>query len=53
MHVLGSIDRIDNSLGYIPGNVEVITKKANSMKNGASNEELLNFANAVISKIMI
>jgi hypothetical protein len=43
-----SIDRIDNSKGYIQGNVELITKKANLMKNSATKKELINFAIEVI-----
>jgi hypothetical protein len=31
-------------LGYVPGNVAVISRKANLMKNDASSEELLAFA---------
>jgi len=45
-----SIDRIDNNKGYIKGNVEIITKKANSMKNNASAEELLIFAIEIIKR---
>lgn len=36
-----SIDRIDSSKGYIKGNVEIISHRANMLKNNASSEELL------------
>ena len=35
-----SIDRINPSLGYVAGNIEVISVKANRIKNNASLEEL-------------
>jgi len=35
-----SLDRIDNSLGYTPDNVAIISHRANSMKNAATVEEL-------------
>lgn len=43
-----TIDRIDNSKGYIKGNVWVITKKANSMKNSATSQELLTFCTNIL-----
>lgn len=38
-----SVDRIDNARGYVKGNIMVISKKANAMKNSASIEELNKF----------
>lgn len=42
-----SLDRIDPTKGYIKGNVWVITKRANTMKNNATREELLKFADNI------
>lgn len=45
-----SLDRINNDLGYVKGNVQVISNKANSMKFTASPEELVKFATWVMKE---
>lgn len=47
---LMSVDRINPKLGYIKGNVEVISYKANRMKNDASAQELVAFAESILRR---
>jgi thymidylate synthase ThyX len=43
-----SVDRIDNSKGYIPGNIQTISNKANVMKHVASDEEIVKFSKSAL-----
>jgi hypothetical protein len=46
-----TIDRIQPELGYIKGNVRIISKLANEMLSIANNEELKLFANWITTSI--
>jgi predicted DNA binding CopG/RHH family protein len=43
-----SLDRINHEHGYVPKNIQVISAKANAMKNNASRAELVRFAEWVM-----
>ena len=47
-----SLDRIDSSKGYIPGNVEVISWRANKLKNDATSKELRIIADRMDSMVV-
>ena len=44
-----SLDRIDSTKGYVKGNIQVISTKANVLKNNASIKDLKTFAKWVLS----
>ena len=35
-----TIDRIDNAVGYVPGNVRIISQRANVLKSNGTDKEL-------------
>ena len=43
-----SLDRIVPELGYVKGNVQVISQQANAMKSCASKEDMITFAHWVL-----
>lgn len=45
-----SLDRIDPDLGYIKGNVQIISQMANVMKSDASGEQLGRFARWIMTQ---
>lgn len=46
-----SLDRVDNSRGYTPDNIQVVSQKANAMKQCATNRELHAFADYIKANV--
>lgn len=46
-----TVDRFDNTKGYIPGNVWIISRLANNMKNSASLTQLEFFAQSMLKSL--
>lgn len=45
-----TLDRINPELGYVKGNIQVISYKANAMKQDCGTAELIRFARAVLQR---
>ena len=43
-----SLDRIDPTKGYVVGNIQVLSLKANTMKNDSTHDELERFAKWIL-----
>ena len=48
-----SLDRINPKLGYVKGNVRIISNLSNMMKSSATEEELVKFSTYIINNISI
>jgi hypothetical protein len=46
-----SLDRVDSKLGYIKGNVQLLTKQVNMMKQAYTQEEFIAVCKAVADKV--
>jgi hypothetical protein len=43
-----TVDRIDSSMGYVKDNIQILSYKANTMKNNATYDELMTFAKNIL-----
>jgi hypothetical protein len=45
-----SLDRIDSSIGYVVGNVQLVCRIANVSKNALSTDDFINLCQAVLEQ---
>jgi hypothetical protein len=43
-----SVDRIDPTKGYVPGNIQIVSNRVNMMKSNCTQDELVAFAKWVL-----
>jgi|SRR5579859_6967802 len=45
-----SVDRINNNIGYVPGNIRIVSDRANYVKGDATDEELIALGKDALSR---
>ena len=49
--ITASLDRVDNSKGYVNGNIQLVHKKVNMMRGSLPVKEFVSFCNLVANRV--